>query len=101
MTHHGEALRRLTSAELVAQIKEDYTRADLEPADRAMLDYVVKLTRTPGDVTAADVQALREAGFDDRAILDVVQLTAYFAFVDRLADGLGLAVEDFWKRGET
>jgi uncharacterized peroxidase-related enzyme len=91
----------LTSAELVAQIKEDYTRADLEPADRAMLDYVVKLTRTPGDVTAADVQALREVGFDDRAILDVVQLTAYFAFVDRLADGLGLAVEDFWKGGET
>jgi uncharacterized peroxidase-related enzyme len=90
----------LTSAELVAQIKEDYTRADLEPADRAMLDYVVKLTRTPGDVTAADVQALREVGFDDRAILDVVQLTAYFAFVDRLADGLGLAVEDFWKEGE-
>jgi uncharacterized peroxidase-related enzyme len=90
----------LTSAELVAQIKEDYTRADLEPADRAMLDYVVKLTRTPGDVTAADVQALREVGFDDRAILDVVQLTAYFAFVDRLADGLGLAAEDFWKEGE-
>lgn len=91
----------MTSAELVAQIKEDYTRADLEPADRAMLDYVVKLTRTPGDVTAADVQALREVGFDDRAILDVVQLTAYFAFVDRLADGLGLAVEDFWKGAET
>ena len=94
MTHHGEALRRLVKDEkLAAQLEEDYTRASLNPADRAMLDYVIKLTRTPAAVAAADVQALREAGFDDRAILDIAQLTAYFAFVTRLADGLGVALE--------
>jgi uncharacterized peroxidase-related enzyme len=97
MIHHGEALRRLTKDEaLVTQLKEDYTCASLSPADRAMLDYVAKLTHTPAAVTAADVQALRESGFDDRAILDIAQITAYFAFVTRLADGLGVALEDDW-----
>ena len=80
---------------LVAQIKEDYTRANLDPADRAMLDYAAKLTRTPAAVSEADVQALREAGFNDRAILDIAQITAYFAFVTRLADGLGVTLEDY------
>jgi uncharacterized peroxidase-related enzyme len=60
-----------------------------------MLDYAAKLTRTPAAVSEADVQALREAGFDDRAILDIAQITAYFAFVTRLADGLGVTLEDY------
>ncbi len=58
-----------------------------------MLDYVAKLTETPSAVVEADVQALRRAGFSDRAILDVAQITAYFAFVTRLADGLGVSLE--------
>jgi alkylhydroperoxidase family enzyme len=62
--------------------REDYARVSLSPADQAMLDYVAKLTRTPTAVTAADIRALREVGFDDRAILDIAQIT-------RLADGLG------------
>jgi uncharacterized peroxidase-related enzyme len=94
MAHHGEALRRLIKdEELVAQLKEDYTRASLSLADRAMLDYVAKLTLTPAAVAADDVQVLREAGFDDRATLDIAQITAYFAFVTRLADGLGVTME--------
>jgi uncharacterized peroxidase-related enzyme len=80
---------------LVAQIEADYTQANLDPADRAMLDYAAKLTRAPASVSEADVQALREAGFDDRAILDIAQITAYFAFVTRLADGLGVTLEDY------
>ena len=77
------------------ELEEDYTQAPLGPADRAMLDYVAKLTRTPAAVTADDTRALREAGFDDRSILDIVQITAYFAFVTRLADGLGVQLEDW------
>jgi len=73
---------------------EDYTIADLLPADRAMLDYAQKLTLTPKDVTEADVEVLREHGFDDRAIHDICAITAYFAFVNRMADGLGLELED-------
>jgi uncharacterized peroxidase-related enzyme len=80
---------------LVAQIKADYTQANLDPADRAMLDYATRLTRTPAAVSEADVEGLREAGFNDRAILDIAQITAYFAFVTRLADGLGVTPEDY------
>jgi uncharacterized peroxidase-related enzyme len=83
---------------LFAQLKEDYTRAALSPADRAMLDYAAKLTLTPATVTQHDVQTLRNTGFDDRAILDIAQITAYFAFVNRTASGLGVTVEDFWKK---
>jgi len=97
MVHHGEALRRLINDDqLLAQLKEDYTRAALSPADRAMLDYAAKLTRTPAAVSLDDVQALQRAGFDDRAILDIAQITAYFAFVNRTADGLGVTLEEFW-----
>ena len=61
-----------------------------------MLDYAVKLTLTPGATGAGDVDALRRAGFDDDAILDVCQVVAYYNYVNRLADGLGVELEDFW-----
>ena len=95
MVHHGEALRRLTKNDaLLAQLKEDYTQAALSAADRAMLDYVAKLTLAPATVTRDDVQALRDAGFEDRAILDIAQITAYFALVNRTVDGLGVTLEN-------
>jgi uncharacterized peroxidase-related enzyme len=96
MTHHGESLRRLTRDDgLVAQLKQDYRRASLSDPDRAMLDYVAKLTNTPSAITENDVVTLRESGFEDRAILDIAQITAYFAFVTRVADGLGVTIEDY------
>ncbi len=58
-----------------------------------MLDYAMKLTRTPAAMTAADVEALRQAGFDDRMIHDICAITGYFAFVNRIADGLGVQLE--------
>ena len=61
-----------------------------------MLDYAVKLTRDPGGMTARDVDRLREAGFDDRAILDICQVAAYYNYVNRLADGLGVELEPYW-----
>lgn len=97
MTHHGESLRRLTKDDtLVAQLKEDYTQAPLNSVDRTMLDYAAKLTCTPSNVAEKDMGVLREAGFDDRAILDIAQITAYFAFVTRMADGLGVRLEGYW-----
>lgn len=84
---------------LTAQIERDYTRAALTAADRAMLDYTAKLTRMPGDMVEADVTALRVEGFSDRAILDIAQVTAYYAYVNRIADGLGLSLEEYWEEG--
>lgn len=89
------------NTELVQQLETDYTRAALDPADRAMLDYAAKLTVTPTAVQEADVQHLRVLGFSDRAILDIVQITAYYAYVNRIADGLGVSLEDYWQRGDT
>ena len=80
----------------MAQLKQDYQLAELSPADRAMLNYTVKLTLEPWAMVEADVVALREAGFSDAAILDINQVTAYYAYVNRLADGLGVELEPFW-----
>jgi uncharacterized peroxidase-related enzyme len=66
----------------------------LADPDRVMLDYARKLTRTPGAMEIADVQRLRDHGFGDRAIHDICAVTAYFAFVNRIADGLGVELED-------
>lgn len=77
----------------MAAIKTEYTQADLTPADRAMLDFVVKLTLTPGKMVEQDLEPLREQGFDDPAIHDIVQVTGLFAYYNRLADGLGIDLE--------
>jgi len=61
-----------------------------------MLDFAVKLTRTPGAMTEADVARLRRYGFDDLAINDIVQIAALFNYYDRLADGLGIDPEPEW-----
>ena len=62
-----------------------------------MLDYAVKLTRSPAGITSEDVGALRAAGFDDTAILDICQVTSYYNYVNRLADGLGVELEAHWE----
>ncbi len=61
-----------------------------------MLTYAVKLTRTPGQVAADDVQALRTVGFSDRDVLDICEVIAYYAYANRIADGLGIDIEDWY-----
>ena len=58
-----------------------------------MLTYVDKLTRNPGQISAGDVSALRRVGFADAAILDICQVAGYYAFVNRVANGLGVEIE--------
>jgi len=58
-----------------------------------MLEYVLKLTLTSSLITVDDTERLRDAGFDDRAIHDICCITAYFAFVNRVSDGLGVDLE--------
>lgn len=95
--HHARNLRQLTRNDaLVEQLKTDYTQAELKSADRAMLAYAARLTLTPGEIVEEDIEALRQAGFGERAILDIAQIVAYFAYVNRLADGLGVSLEAYW-----
>lgn len=67
--------------------------AAFPPEDAALLAYAERLTVDPGGITRNDVEALRDAGFDDRAIHDACAIIAYFAFVNRIADGLGVELE--------
>ena len=94
MIHHAAWLRRLSKDDAWAKsVAADWRTAQLEPADRALADYAQRLTTTPPSTTEADVTALREAGFTDRAILDACQVAAYFAFVNRMIAGLGVQPE--------
>ena len=65
-----------------------------EAADAALLDYAEKLTVAPWSVTREDTDGLRRHGFDDTAILDAAQVAAYFAYVNRIANGLGVELEE-------
>jgi alkylhydroperoxidase family enzyme len=59
-----------------------------------MLDYAVKLTRTPNAITIEDIDLLHAVGFNDRAAHDICTIAAYYAFVNRIADGLGVEMEE-------
>ena len=78
---------------LADAIESDWREAPLSDRRKAMLLYAAKLTRTPAEMTADDVIGLREAGFTDRDVLDIVEITAYYAYANRIADGLGVADE--------
>jgi uncharacterized peroxidase-related enzyme len=68
----------------------------LSPTDRAMLDYAVALTRDPGAVGPDDIDELRSHGFGDTAIHDICHVAAYYNYVNRIADGLGVELEARW-----
>jgi alkylhydroperoxidase family enzyme len=71
-------------------LRRDYTQAPLDAADRAMLDYTAKLTRNAWKITPEDLDLLRQAGFDDRAILQINLIASWFNYINRVADGLGV-----------
>ena len=86
----------IENEKLVEQLKVDFRVAEIDEKDLAMLEYVTKLTLEPWSMTEDDVVKLRDVGFSDEAILDICQVAGYYAFVNRLADGLGVELEDYW-----
>ena len=96
MTHHRRGLRRLLrDDDLAERIVDDYTTAGVSSKRMAMLDYASKLTKTPADMTEADVERLRSEGFTDTDILHIVDVVGYYAYANRIADGLGIPLEDW------
>ena len=75
----------------------DYRDAGLPPQVEALCDYAVKLTRTPAAMSGADVAVLRGHGWDDRAIHDAIQVIAYFNYINRVAEGVGIDPEPEWE----
>ena len=99
MRSHADDLRAEVAGEAGERLAAAIEAGDgegLSPADAAMLAYARKLTLTPRAVTAADVEALREAGFDDAAILEIAQVVGFFNYYNRLTDGLGIDPEPDW-----
>lgn len=74
----------------------DYTALDLQAADRVMLDYAMKLTRSPGEMVEADVLDLRAVGYGDEEIHHIAQIAALFNYYNRVVDGLGADHEHDW-----
>lgn len=80
---------------MVHLLASDWRQAPLSAADEALCTYAEKLTLTPSQMTPADLDILRELGFDDRAIHDATQVIGYFNYINRIADALGVEPEKF------
>lgn len=78
---------------ILSGILDDYKSAPISEKEKEMLDYAVKLTEKPAAVKKEDLDKLREFDFSDRDILDLNQVVAYFNYVNRTADGLGIELE--------
>jgi len=87
---HSAALRKLTKDPALADaIAAGHAEAPVEPRVKAMLDYALKLTLRPSEMTEADVAALRREGWQDEDVMDIAEVTALFNFSNRMASGLG------------
>lgn len=103
MHHHGAGLRVILTRAGLDGIAQDAVVAGLQSTphsapglstrEEALLDYADALTLTPAAVRRRHIERLRDEGLDDRAIHDACAIVAYFAFVNRIADGLGVELE--------
>lgn len=96
MIQHSEALERESGDPDLASAVAEGRFDELDGRIRALCRYAVKLTLEPWSVERNDVEALRTAGLDDRAIVDANQASSYFNYVNRVADGLGVELEPQW-----
>jgi uncharacterized peroxidase-related enzyme len=78
---------------MVEALKRDYRTAPISEQDRAMLEYVVKLTKDATKCSPADHDKLRAVGFDDRGILQITLIASWFNYINRVADALGVGRE--------
>ncbi len=81
--------------EFVHQIVRDWRMAELTPVDRALCEYAARVTSRQREMTPVDLDDLRALGLNDRAIHDATQVIAYFNYITRIADALGVQPETF------
>ena len=79
----------------VHQVARDWRGAELSVAERALCEFAERLSQDPSAMGEGDIQALRAQGWDDRAIHDATQIIAYFNYINRVADALGVEQESF------
>lgn len=93
MDAHWHDLREEVDHETADAVRSNWRKAGLDGGTVALLEFAERLTREPSGTGPADVDRLRAAGWDDRAIHDVTQVIAYFNYINRIADGLGVDPE--------
>jgi uncharacterized peroxidase-related enzyme len=88
---HAEFLRAVSlDQELADALRRNPSEAKLDAPDRAIVDFVLRMTKHPSSIIEEDVQGLRAVGFDDVAILQIAGIASFFAYFNRMADALGL-----------
>jgi uncharacterized peroxidase-related enzyme len=100
-SHLHDLRAELNDDEWVDRFAVDWRTAGLPTHTQAALALAEKITQTPNRVTQDDIRELRHLGFADVDIHDIVQIAAYFNYLNRVADGLGVPPEDFmvpWSR---
>lgn len=102
MTHHSRGLTKLLEAQglsnsdakkLVEGVIANFLTAEICSREKAILQYAKMLTENPSSISVKEIQSLREHGLNDLAIHDLCAIVSYFAFVNRIADGLGVELE--------
>ena len=96
MVQHGAALVRESGNASLPETVASGRFEDLDERMAALCRYAVKLTRSPHDMKPEDIDELRQRGLDDRGIVDANQVVSYFNYVNRVADGLGIELEESW-----
>tara|TARA_B100001989_G_scaffold235434_1_gene196662 strand:+ start:76 stop:345 length:270 start_codon:yes stop_codon:yes gene_type:complete len=80
---------------LVDEIAKDWTKSSISKKQMAMCNFAKKLTETPNQIDIQDIELLKNYSLSDKDISQIVQIIAYFNYINRVADGLGLEPEDF------
>ncbi len=95
---HGEGLRNAVEqddrTEFAARLAENWRNVSLPENERAMLEYIEKITVAATSIGPEDVDGLRRVGWTDREILDIVLVSSYYNFRCRMADSLGVELDD-------
>ena len=95
LTAHGAAVRKISGNPVLGeQLVMNYKAAELEPRQRAMLDFAALLTTASSTVEESDRQNLRDHGFSDRDIWDITSVTAFFNMTNRVASGTAMVPND-------
>jgi uncharacterized peroxidase-related enzyme len=102
MESHEKDLRSAVASDGQRQaVQDDYASAGLTARDIALLDFAVKLTKSPSRVRRDDLDALRARGYTDEQLVDAVHCVGYFNFINRVLDGLGVEPEPSMRYGRT
>jgi uncharacterized peroxidase-related enzyme len=100
VSHHSEALKfYLKNGDQLKAVRQGQLSGKVDERGKVLIEYALKLTLQPGTVAKDDVENMRRIGISESEILDLVLLTAYMNYVNRVAQGLGVEHDEQEARG--